>query len=125
MKGNRSRDTKPELKLRRALREAGFGGYRLDWKKAAGRPDIAYPGKRIAVFVHGCYWHRCPICDPHFPNSNVDFWQRKFTRNKERDTRKKHELEADGWRVVEVWECQIKNDLLNSVGLIRDALKSG
>ncbi len=61
MQGNRSKNTKPELLVRRYLREAGLTGYRLQWKGAAGRPDIAFPGRRVAIFVHGCFWHRCPL----------------------------------------------------------------
>ncbi|MFV2062505.1 MAG: very short patch repair endonuclease, partial [Chloroflexota bacterium] len=64
MKANRARDTKPELELRSALREAGYPGYRLNWKRAPGRPDISYPGRHVAIFVHGCYWHHCPRCHP-------------------------------------------------------------
>ena len=68
MRANRARNTGPELRLRKALREAGLGGYRLNWKKAPGRPDIAYPGRKVAIFVHGCYWHHCPRCYPNLPS---------------------------------------------------------
>lgn len=110
MKGNVAKDTKPELIVRALLREVGYPGYRLHWKKAPGRPDIAYPGRRIAIFVNGCFWHRCPYCQPPMPKSNPEFWQRKFELNKERDARKVRELEQVGWTVVVVWECQAKND---------------
>lgn len=122
MKANRARDTGPELQLRAALRSAGLGGYRLAWNKAPGRPDVAYPGKHVAVFVHGCYWHRCPICDKPLPKNNSQFWQTKFIRNQERDARKKRELEKAGWRVVQVWECQIKKDIEACVNMVVDAL---
>ena len=82
MRANRARDTGPELRLRRALREAGYGGYRLNWRKAPGRPDIAYPGRRVAIFVHGCYWHHCPRCTQ--PPESTEFWARKFELNRER-----------------------------------------
>src|SRR6478609_5132868 len=111
MRANRARDTGPELRLRRALREAGLGGYRLNWKKAPGRPDIAYPGSRLAVFVHGCYWHHCPRCYPDLPKSNAEFWGRKFDLNRERDLRKRMVLESNAWEVVEVWECQLRANL--------------
>ena len=71
MRANRAKNTGPELRLRRALREAGLGGYRLNWKKAPGRPDIAYPGRKLAIFVHGCYWHHCPRCYPNLPKSQL------------------------------------------------------
>lgn len=123
MKANRAKNTQPELRLRAALRAAGLAGYRLSWKKVSGRPDIAYPGRHLAIFVHGCYWHRCPICDKPLPKSNADFWQRKFIRNQERDVRKRHDLENAGWDVVEVWECQINKDLEGCVSRIATALR--
>ncbi len=111
MRANKDRDTKPELLLRRALWKSGLRGYRLHWKKVPGRPDIAYPGKKIAIFVNGCFWHRCPHCNPHFPKSNQEFWTKKFQANQERDNRKKEELKKLGWFPIEMWECQIKNNV--------------
>lgn len=109
MQGNKRRDTKPELIVRGLLREIGHSGYRLQWKKVPGRPDIAYPGKKIAIFVNGCFWHRCPKCDLPLPKSNQDFWKAKFRRNIERDQRKINELEAQGWTVHVIWECELKD----------------
>ena len=111
MQANRAKDTKPELTLRAALREAGHPGYRLNWKRAPGRPDIAYPGRRVAVFVHGCYWHHCPRCHPNLPKSNPEFWARKFALNRERDARKRDELKGADWTVLEAWECDIRDRL--------------
>lgn len=111
MQGNKRRDTKPELKVRKLLREIGYPGYRLQWKKVPGRPDIAYPGKKIAIFVNGCFWHRCPKCDLPIPKSNQGFWIEKFKRNIERDQRKIDELESMGWSVFVIWECELKNEL--------------
>lgn len=110
MKGNRGRDTKPELQLRRLLREAGYPGYRLHWRSAPGRPDIAYPGLKVAIFVNGCFWHRCPHCHQALPKSHSEFWARKFELNIERDARKAAELEAIGWTVATVWECELRDD---------------
>ncbi|WP_340819797.1 very short patch repair endonuclease [Methanolobus sp. WCC4] len=112
MSANTGKNTKPEIIFRKALREVGIPGYRLHWKKVPGRPDIAYPGKKIAIFVHGCYWHRCPHCDLPLPRSNTDFWAEKFRKNKERDAKKKAALEAEGWDVMVFWECQIKKDAI-------------
>ena len=111
MRSNKGRDTGPELTLRKALRESGFTGYRINWKKIPGRPDIAYPGRKVAIFVNGCFWHRCPHCNLPLPKSHTDFWQQKFDRNVERDRRKTEELESLGWTVITVWECEIKKDL--------------
>ncbi len=118
MRANRARDTEPERRLRRTLREAGLGGYRLNWKKAPGRPDIAYPGRKVAIFVHGCFWHHCPKCHPNLPKSNPEFWARKFELNRERDARKRRNLEALGWRVIEAWECDVRErpgELVSSI----------
>jgi DNA mismatch endonuclease (patch repair protein) len=122
MQANRARDTTPERHLRQALREAGLGGYRLNWKKVPGRPDIAYPGRRVAIFVHGCFWHHCPTCYPNLPKSNTAFWARKFELNHERDARKRSDLERIGWGVVEVRECEVKDGLTKAVAEISSVL---
>jgi DNA mismatch endonuclease (patch repair protein) len=120
MRANVAKDTTPELGLRATLRAAGFPGYRLHWRKAPGSPDIAYPGRKVAVFVNGCFWHRCPICNPSTPRANAEFWGRKFALNGERDARKTRELEAAGWTVVTVWECRIRTG--EAIGPIVEAL---
>ena len=119
MRANRARDTGPERRLREALRAAGLGGYRLNWRKAPGRPDIAYPGRKLAIFVHGCYWHHCPRCYPNLPKSNPDFWARKFELNRERDARKRRGLESVGWTVIEAWECDVRDQLDAVVNEVR------
>jgi DNA mismatch endonuclease (patch repair protein) len=111
MRANRARDTGPERRLRAALREAGYPGYRLNWKTAPGRPDIAYPGRKVAIFVHGCFWHHCPTCRMDLPKSNPEFWARKFELNRERDARKRRLLEIAGWAVIETWECDVRDRL--------------
>lgn len=113
MQGNKRRDTKPELLVRQRLRTAGLTGYRLDWAKAPGRPDIAFPGRKVAIFVNGCYWHRCPHCSPSVPRKNVEFWEAKFRRNVERDTRALAELEELGWLAITIWECELKRDRID------------
>jgi DNA mismatch endonuclease (patch repair protein) len=123
MQANRARDTKPERTLRSALRDAGHPGYRLNWRSVPGRPDIAYPGRRVAIFVHGCYWHHCPRCHPDLPKSNQAFWARKFELNAERDARKRTQLEAADWMVHEVWECDIRDRLGGVVVEISTTLK--
>ncbi len=113
MQGNKRRDTKPELLVRQRLRAAGLTGYRLDWAKAPGRPDIAFPGRKIAIFVNGCYWHRCPHCNPSMPSKNVEFWKAKFRRNVERDARALTELEEAGWCAITIWECELKRNRID------------
>lgn len=124
MQGNRGRNTNPELSLRRLLRDSGFCGYRLHWKKAPGHPDIAYPGRRIAIFVHGCFWHRCPHCSPPLPKSHTEYWSKKFDLNQQRDARKIEELESAGWKVFVVWECQLKGDPASALAPILAALSA-
>ncbi|MBP3884305.1 MAG: very short patch repair endonuclease [Olsenella sp.] len=114
MQANKSKNTKPELMVRSALRAAGLSGYRLHWKKAPGKPDICYPGRKIAIFVNGCFWHRCPHCALPLPKSNVDFWIAKFSRNVERDERDQRLLANAGWTVLVVWECHLKKDRFDS-----------
>jgi DNA mismatch endonuclease, patch repair protein len=125
MSANRAKNTKPEVALRKALWTQGLKGYRLHMKTAPGRPDIAFPAKRVAVFVHGCFWHRCPLCKPRAPKSNIDFWQNKFDRNMERDKRKEQELREANWKVLAIWECEIKNNVQEVVNRIEHALASG
>jgi len=110
MSAIKAKNTSPEVRFRQALREAELTGYRLHWK-IEGRPDIAFPGKKLAIFIHGCFWHRCPICNLPDPKSNSEFWQNKFNKNIERDERKKLALEQTGWKVLTFWECQIKKDV--------------
>lgn len=122
MKGNSPKNTRPEVELRRLLRAAGYSGYRLHWK-VAGRPDIAYPGRKVAVFVNGCYWHRCPYCKPPIPRSNTAFWAEKFKRNVARDERNRSELTDAGWVVVTVWECELRDDPSKAVQGVVDTLR--
>lgn len=109
MKANKGKDTGPEQAVRRLLREMGYPGYRLNWKKVPGRPDIAYPGRKIAIFVNGCFWHRCPLCNLPLPKSHTEFWKEKFERNVTRDEEKTRALETLGWTVITIWECELKD----------------
>lgn len=122
MRGNRGKDTKPEQRLRKLLRDAGFPGYRLHWKGVPGRPDVAYPGRKVAVFMNGCFWHRCPHCQPAAPKSHPEFWDKKFELNRERDERKTRELESLGWTVLTVWECELRDDPGAAVARVTGAL---
>lgn len=111
MQANKRKDTKPELAVRAMLRKMGYPGYRLQWKKALGHPDIAYPGRKIAIFVNGCFWHHHKGCKyATTPSTNVDFWQEKFARNRERDRCTEKALQADGWTVVTIWECELRQE---------------
>ncbi|MBK8338855.1 MAG: very short patch repair endonuclease [Flavobacteriales bacterium] len=114
----RSRNTGPERMMRAALSAEGIRGYRLNWKKAPGRPDIAWPKRKVAVFVHGCFWHLCPHCQRNAPKRNSMWWKKKLAANQARDQRKLRELRKDGWRAVTVWECQLKKDTPGQVARV-------
>lgn len=110
MRSNKAENTRPELTVRKALRANGLRGYRLHPKKVPGRPDICFIGKGVAIFVNGCFWHRCPHCRLPLPKTNREFWRKKFLRNIERDRLKEERLIGDGWTVLTFWECEIKRD---------------
>lgn len=96
--------TKPELALARLL------GRKLVRSKLPGSPDFVYSAAKLVVFVHGCFWHRCPIHSKQPPKTHTAFWRRKFARNVERDRLNREELELMGWRVQEVWEHEVRED---------------
>lgn len=108
MRRVKGRDTRPELAVRRILRGAGIG-YRLGGQGLAGRPDLVMKGRRVALFVHGCFWHghACPRGSRQ-PKANADYWIAKIARNRRRDAEARVALERAGWRVVTVWECAMK-----------------
>lgn len=107
MRQIRSKDTKPELVVRRTLWKLGFR-YRLHCKDLPGKPDIVFRGKRKVVFVHGCFWHQHGCSDSKLPKSNTDYWHPKLRRNVERDAEAVAKLQADGWSVMVVWDCETK-----------------
>ena len=108
MRGSRSNNTKPELRVRRLLHSLGYR-YRLHVPGLPGRPDIAFLARQKAIFVHGCFWHQhdsstCSIV--RRPSSNTGFWNEKFKRNKSRDDLNRLEFEKMGWEVLTIWECE-------------------
>jgi DNA mismatch endonuclease, patch repair protein len=110
MRRIRSRDTSPERRLRRLLHKAGLR-YRICSAKLPGKPDIVFTRWRIAVFVHGCFWHQHESCPrATLPNTRRDYWLPKLRHNKVRDARVVSELGAQGWCVLTLWECQINRN---------------
>ena len=101
----RGRDTKPEMVVRRWLWHQGYR-YRLYVKSLPGRPDIVMRKWHTVIFVNGCFWHGHE-CQKHRPATNAQFWQEKIERNRERDARNQALLQAAGWNVIVVWECQL------------------
>ena len=123
----KSKDTKPEIKVRKLIFEMGYR-FRLHWKKLPGKPDIVFPGRRKVIFVHGCFWHQHNIRDcsyVHKPKSRLDYWLPKLERNIQRDNENQKEIEDIGWEYIVIWECQINNpDELRKLGkLINNFLK--
>lgn len=115
MSANKAKDTKPEIILRKALWKENIRGYRLHPKKIPGKPDIAFISKKIAVFVNGCFWHQCPYCKLALPKSNQEFWRKKFETNKKRDKSKINKLKNEKWICITIWECEIRNCVMNAV----------
>lgn len=116
MRAVKSKDTTPEIKVRHILHRAGYR-YRLHRNDLPGKPDIVFPSRRTAIFIHGCFWHQHPECHHAArPASNSDYWNRKLNRNIERDKKHIAELEKAGWKVLTLWECEIKErDILSTV----------
>jgi len=110
MKGIRSKNTLPEMIVRKYLHAHGFR-YRLHTRNLPGSPDLVLPMYRAAIFVHGCFWHRHAGCKfATTPANNAERWKSKFDGNVERDARKENMLRAAGWRVIVVWECELRRD---------------
>ena len=122
MSANKAKNTKPELLMRKALWHEGIKGYRLNWEKVPGKPDIAFPSKKIAIFINGCYWHRCPKCELPLPKTNTKFWKEKFDKNVERDRKKNDELLSLNWNVLVLWECDIKKNVSVSIDKVNKVL---
>ena len=111
MSSIRAKNTKPELIFIKGLRKAKLSPFRRHDKRLPGRPDITFPGKKLAIFINGCYWHRCPHCKPSTPKSHIQFWRKKFMANVLRDKKKSNELKKLGWKVMVIWECQLRTSL--------------
>ena len=102
-------DTTPEHAVRRIAHRMGLR-FRLHRKDLPGRPDLIFPRHRLAVFVHGCFWHRHEGCrNAYMPKSRVEFWTEKFTGNVARDKRNEEALRNLGWRTLVIWECETRN----------------
>ena len=122
----RGRNTRPEVLVRRKLWSNGFR-YRLHVKALPGTPDLVLSKYRMAVFVHGCFWHQHGCAKSKRPSSNREFWDQKLNTNVERDARHLDELARKGWATVVIWECTLGSDtedLLKQLGSLRATLAS-
>lgn len=105
----KSKDTKPEVRVRRLVHSLGYR-YRLHSRKLPGCPDLVFGGRRKAIFVHGCFWHRHPGCkNTRLPKSKLDFWKSKLEENRKRDLRNQETLRQLGWEYLVVWECETRD----------------
>lgn len=112
MRAIRSKGMKPEIIVRRLAHSLGYR-FRLHRDDLPGKPDMVFPGRRAVIFVHGCFWHQHPFkdCkDSRLPKSNTDYWEPKLLRNQTRDSEHVAALQAQGWRVLVIWECQTKDE---------------
>ncbi len=108
MKSVGSRNTGPELAVRRLLHHLGYR-YRLHRRDLPGKPDIVFPGRRSVIFVHGCFWHGHDCDKGKLPKSRAEYWIAKIKSNQERDARAMARLKETGWRTLSVWQCELKN----------------
>ena len=118
-----SKDTSIEILVRKWLFSLGYR-FRVNYKLLPGKPDIVFTKKRVAIFIHGCFWHGHDIgCRySHTPQSRQDYWSNKINRTRERDEEHISQLERDGWRVLVLWECEINQDFENTMQIIMQTL---
>jgi DNA mismatch endonuclease (patch repair protein) len=112
----RGKNTRPEVKLRKLLWSAGIRGYRIHYN-LTGKPDIVFTKKKIAIFIDGCFWHKCPVCFQE-PETRKEFWMKKIQSNIERDKKVNERLKSDGWMVIRIWEHEIKKEPEKAVNKI-------
>jgi DNA mismatch endonuclease (patch repair protein) len=113
-----------EVRFRKALWESGVRGYRLH-ASLPGRPDVVFPRSRVAVFVNGCFWHRCPKGHLPSPKANKEFWRRKLDDNVRRDRAAIAALTDAGWSVLTFWECDLRVDMNPAVSQVRRGIETG
>ncbi len=120
MRSITSRSTEPEIRVRRVLHRLGYR-FRLHRQDLPGKPDIVLPRWKVAIFVHGCFWHGHDCCEGHIPKSNVGYWAPKLERNRQRDAENLAKLLQLGWAPLVVWECQTYS-LPKLAGRVSDAM---
>lgn len=123
MSGIRSKNTKPEMAVRKQVFAAGFR-YRLHARNLQGKPDLVFARYNMVVFVHGCFWHGHECQNGRLPKTNRDFWKKKITKNIENDLRATKTLRSDGWKVVTIWECQLEKGIIKLLTTLRGLRES-
>ena len=124
MQNIRGKDTKIEVKVRSELFKRGFR-FRKNDSRYPGKPDIVLPKYKTVIFVNGCYWHRHPGCKyATIPKTNIEFWNKKFQANIKNDAKNKAALEAAGWNLITLWECELQKDLAGAINRVEEMLKN-
>lgn len=118
----RSKNTGPEVKLRQLLWSQGIRGYRIHYN-LPGKPDIVFTKKKIAIFIDGCFWHKCPV-DFQEPETRKEFWMKKISSNVERDIKVNIHLQKEGWAVIRFWEHEVRKNPEQILSKIMDLLDS-
>ena len=120
----KSKDTKPELLVRKFLHSSGFR-FRLHDKKLPGKPDLVLKKYKTVVFVNGCFWHGHEGCKySELPKTRAEFWRNKIGKNKESDILNIRELQQNGWKVITVWQCELRKNIDERLNLLTDQIKS-
>lgn len=104
----RGKDTGPEMKIRKLLFAKGIRGYRIHYD-LPGKPDIVFTRQKVVIFIDGCFWHKCPVCFKE-PETRKDFWMNKINSNVERDQKNSQILKEMGWKVIRIWEHEVRKD---------------
>lgn len=116
----KSKNTKPELLIRKLLSKKGFK-YRLHYK-LPGKPDIVFPASKVVIFVNGCFWHGHNCKEGHIPKTNTEFWSKKILNNKSRDKNNIMLLRKKGWKVIPIWECNVEKNINRKINLLKTYL---
>ena len=117
----RGKNTGPEIKLRKLLWSRGIRGYRIH-HNLHGKPDIVFTKKKIAIFIDGCFWHKCPVCF-HEPETRKEFWMKKISSNADRDEKVNLQLQKEGWTVSRFWEHEVRKNPEQILSKIIDLLQ--
>lgn len=108
MRAVKGSGTTPERRLRAMLTSNGIHGWHMNSAQVEGKPDIAFPDRRLAIFVDGCFWHACPVCRRALPRTNSEYWERKIARNRCLAAQYNRQLRKEGWAVVRIWEHELR-----------------
>ena len=123
MSAIKSKNTKPEIKVRKVLHSMGYR-FRLHSKDLPGSPDIVLPKYKTVIFVHGCFWHRHQNCKyASTPKTRQEFWNKKFNENILRDKKNLEILSSLGWKIIIIWECEIRNKKINLEQIFKNVIK--